>query len=98
MYSEWFNVDNTGNWSDLNSAWNSPLKLHAAGFIRYSYDNIGTPYLEYRNGGYGGYYYSSTQANEYDAWTLQGSNNSLNPYEMVQRDKTFGNSVRCLRD
>jgi hypothetical protein len=29
-YTEWNNVDANGSWTDLNDAWNSGLKLHAA--------------------------------------------------------------------
>jgi hypothetical protein len=31
--TEWSNVDASGNWTNWNDPWNSPLKLHASGYI-----------------------------------------------------------------
>ncbi|MCX6266604.1 MAG: hypothetical protein NTW16_04510, partial [Bacteroidetes bacterium] len=51
-YTEWGDLDGSGNWTNWNGPWNSSLKLHAAGGLYY-----GTPL--YR--GSAGYYWSSNQ-------------------------------------
>jgi hypothetical protein len=35
-YTEWYNVDNSGGWTNWYGPWNSGLKLHGAGYLNYS--------------------------------------------------------------
>ncbi len=87
-YTEWFNVDNSGNWTDWNGPWNSALKIHAAGFLPYS-DGA----LIVR--GTAGYYWSSSQytANTSRYLGFYGLGSS-----MSNENKADGISVRCIRD
>jgi hypothetical protein len=88
-YTEWYNVENTGGWTNWNGPWGSGLKLHAAGFLSY---NNG---LLYSRGSIGNYR-SSTQTSPGDSWYLHfdsGSSFMSNNYY-----KAYGFSVRCLRD
>ena len=87
-YTEWYNVDNIGGWTNWNGPWGSGLKLHASGSLSY---NSGL--LLYR-GSYG-YYWSSTPYSTEYGWNLVfNSGNS----GMQNNGKAFGFSVRCLRD
>ena len=86
--TEWYNVDDIGNWNDWNGPWNSALKMHAAGYL---YSNNGS--LTGR--GSNGIYWSSTRDDTNYGWYLDfyfsGSN-------MYSNNKAFGFSIRCLRD
>ena len=87
-YTEWYNVDNTGGWTDWNGPWNSGLKLHAAGFLMYS---DGSLYDRGSNGNY----WSSAQGAAYSGWSLSFvSGGSF----MFNANKAGGYSARCVRD
>jgi hypothetical protein len=87
-YTEWYNVDNTGDWSTWNGPFSSGLKLHAAG---YQYSSNGS--LHYR--GTYGIYWCGTQTNMTDGWTLRFTsiNSSMDIFY-----KASGFSIRCIRE
>ena len=89
--TEWTNVDAGGGWTNWNGPWNSPLKIHAAGYL-----------LDYNNGaladrGTYGYYWSSTQvaALHSDGRNLGLSSGSC---QMMGGFKSWGQSIRCIKD
>ena len=87
-YSEWNNVDITGNWSNWDGPWNSGLKLHVAGFLYY-----GTGILTER--GIYGSLWSSTQLSVAAAWNLDFSTSK----SAISNDpKTYGTPLRCIKD
>ncbi len=87
-YTEWYNVDNTGGWTNWNGPWGSGLKLHAAGYLSNSNGSL-------NNRGSTGNYWSSTQDSAGTGWSLTfNSGNS----GMNNGNKADGFSVRCLRD
>ena len=87
-YTEWDNVDNTGNWTDWDGPWNSGLKLHAAGYLSF---NDGFLYGR----GSDGDYLSSKQSDATYCWFLgfYSGNSSLNI-----NYKANGITARCVRD
>jgi hypothetical protein len=87
-YTEWYNVNNTGGWTNWNGPWNSDLKLHSAGFLDYS---SGSLFIR----GWYGYYWSSTQNSTDYGWKLVFGNSFS---YMGGVTKAYGYSVRCLRD
>ena len=87
-YSEWNNLDLGGNWTSWDSPWNSPLKLHAAGYLFYVNGAL------YSRGACGDYW-ASTQANSLQGFELYFYN--IGSY-VDQVEKAHGLSVRCLRD
>jgi hypothetical protein len=87
-YTEWYNVDNTGGWTDWNGPWVSGLKLHAAGYLFNSNGSLGSR-------GSNGYYWSSKQYSTDTGWRLH----FLSGYSYLDfNGKAYGRSVRCLRD
>ncbi len=86
-YTEWYNVDNTGGWTNWNGPWGSGLQLHAAGDI----GSLGT----LNNRGSTGLYWSSTQESSTAGMALVFRSSSSS---MSINDKPTGNSIRCLRD
>lgn len=88
VYTEWYNVDNTGAWTSWNDPWNSNLKLHAAGYLNYTDGS-----LNFR--GSSGSYWSSTQKSTNLGWYLyfHSSNSHLNYYTRAN-----GYTLRCLRE
>jgi hypothetical protein len=86
-YTEWYNVDNTGGWTNWNGPWNSPLKMHAAGYLFYT---NGT--LKFR-GSEGGYW-SSTQHDNGYSHNLFFYNTSC---YIFHNNKAAGFSLRCIR-
>jgi hypothetical protein len=89
VYSEWFNVDASGSWTDWNGPWNSALKLHAAGYLS---ENDGSLF---GRGWSSGYYWSSSQGGNSIGGLLSiGSGVCSMGYGF----KAYGWSVRCLRD
>jgi hypothetical protein len=88
VYTEWNNVDNVGGWNSLTDAWNSGLKLHAAGEILFS---AGLMYWR----GSDGYYWSSTTNSANDGWCMVFSGGYSAPGHYK---RAYGFSVRCLRD
>ena len=88
-YTEWYNVNSTGGWTNWNGPWNSGLKLHAAGYLGSS-DGL----LNYR--GSIGFYWSSTQNDAAYGWNLYFESG----YSIMSNNylKAGGFSLRCLRD
>ncbi len=86
-FTEWTNVDASGNWTDWNGPWDSPLKMHAAGYLYGSNGSL-------TGQGSNGTYWSGTKDNSTYGWYLDfyfsGSN-------MYNNSKAFGFSVRCLK-
>lgn len=86
--TEWSNVDTYGNWATYTAPFNSGLRMHTAGFLHYSSGNLNA------RGGEG-YYWSSTQSDN-------SSGSNLGFYGgycgMYTGTKTFGFSVRCIKD
>lgn len=87
-YTEWDNVKTAGGWTDWNGPWNSPLKLHAAGYLD---DYDGWLYLP----GSAGTYWSSTWSSETWGWTLDFSSSYCRMYSW---EMAYGYSVRCVKD
>ena len=87
-YTEWNNADLNGAWANYTDTYNSVLKLHAAGYLNSSNGSLG-------NRGIAGTYWSSTQYDATNGWTLHFSSSysHLNP-----NGKAYGFSLRCLRD
>ncbi len=88
-YTEWYNVDNSGGWTNWNGPWGSGLKLHAAGYLGYSDGS-----LNFR--GSNGYYWSSTQSGATYGWSLYFTSS----YSAMGSSfyKSGGFSARCVRD
>jgi len=86
--TEWTNVDNSGGWTNWNGPWGSNLKMHAAGYL-----GNGNGSLNLR--GSHGYYWSRTQGSITLGWHLSFPSSSCG---MFFNDKTFGFSLRCLRE
>ena len=87
-YTEWYNVDNTGDWYTWTGPWGSGLKLHAAGYL---YNGNGS--LDTR--GSFGYYWSNAQ---YDDTYGRYFYFNIDYSGMYYYNKAIGFSVRCLRD
>jgi hypothetical protein len=90
-YTEWYNVDISGNWHDWAGPWDSGLKLHAAGIIYYYSFGIQFESL------IGGYW--STDQSQSDSHYGYGLV-FTSDYSKLKNDlyKGYGLSVRCLRD
>ncbi|MCX6266121.1 MAG: hypothetical protein NTW16_02005, partial [Bacteroidetes bacterium] len=90
-FEEWYNVYNTGGWTNWNDSWNSGLKLHAAGYL------WGLAYLggSLSSRGVYGYYWSSMQ---YDATNGSHLYFDTGDMTMFYREKAYGFSIRCLKD
>jgi len=86
--TEWTNVNASGGWTNWDGPWNSALKMHAAGELFYSDGS-----LLYR-GSYGNYWSSSQYDNIYGKYLFFSSSYC----GMLNRYKTVGYSLRCLRD
>ena len=91
--TEWTAVDASGNWLNRDDAWNSALKLHAAGRL-----SFGTGEVQDR--GVYGWYKSSTQK---DAWTDWSFFFATNPYGgdacyVLSPIKDAAFTLRCIRD
>jgi hypothetical protein len=88
--SEWQSAANTGSWVDWNDAWNSDLKLHAAGYLHCGGD------LENSSMGYEGVYWSSDQAY---GWSegRDFKTSHLGCYSSSW-EKCIGHTIRCLRE
>ena len=87
-YTEWTNVDASGNWTDWNNSWNSGLKLHAAGYINNSDASLGSR-------GNNGYCWSNAQYDIISGWHLY-INYSISI--LSAGSKAYGFSIRCIKD
>ncbi len=87
-YTEWTNVDASGNWTNWIGPWYSALKMHAAGTL---YEGNGALYTRGSNGNY----WSSTQSSASNGWYLafHSDYSFINNYY-----KADGFPLRCLRD
>jgi uncharacterized protein (TIGR02145 family) len=86
--TEWTNVDESGAWTDWNGAWNSALKLHAAGYLAYLDGGL------WDRGNFG-IYWSSKQDNNTNGWHLYFQAAECS---MISSSKAYGLSVRCIKD
>lgn len=89
--TEWYNVDAGGGWSTYTVAWNSSLKLHAAGYMWWS--NNG----QLMSRGNYGDYWSNTQ--NYSIINLGWHmliHNDANPGGNANWFKAHGFSLRCI--
>jgi hypothetical protein len=91
--TEWNNIDAGDNWLTYNDAWNSGLKLHAAGYLWWQ---SGPPLYER---GISGFYWSSNQSLGSQLYQLgwfmhisSGESNTSGGWY-----KAHGFSVRCIR-
>jgi hypothetical protein len=86
---EWTNADAPPqNWTNITNAYNSELKLHAAGYLNYTNGTLA-------NRGSYGYYWSSTQYSS----TSYGNFLSLYNGSVVSYiDKAYALPLRCIRD
>jgi hypothetical protein len=87
--TEWTHVDASGNWTTWTGPWNSALKMHAAG------DLLGSTGL-LENRGSVGLYGSSIRFSNTSAWDLYF--HISNCYMYNGNLKTYGFSLRCIRD
>jgi hypothetical protein len=87
-HTEWYNVDNTGGWTNWNGPWGSDLKLHAAGDLNYGGGSL------YSRGS-DGYYWSSTRGVETEGWYISFNSSFI---LISVASKAYGFSVRCVRD
>jgi len=87
-YTEWYNVKNTGGWTNWNGPWGSALKLHAAGLLSYLNGSL------YDRGSYG-YYWSSTQNSTTFGLSLVFC---ISTSYMSTVGKATGFTLRCLRE
>jgi len=87
-YTEWFNVDVGGGWTDWNGPWNSGLKLHAVGLLSSSSGSLG-------NRGLRGYYSSSMQDGWGTRWRLYFNSGSSH---VSSHFKESAIPLRCIKD
>ena len=86
--TEWFNVDNTGEWMSVTQSFNSLLKIHAAVSV--------IPNGELSDRGANGNYWSSTQCDSVvEAYQLQMTSQSCAVSKAI---KNVGFPIRCLRE
>jgi len=82
---EWYQIDISGGWTDWNDAWNSGLKLHAAGYLN---DYNGT----LANRGLWGYYWGNSSSpgalSFYAGWC------DYTTYVF----RAAGHTLRCLKE
>jgi len=88
-YTEWFNVDASGSWTDWNGPWNSLLKIHAAGNLGYSDGSL-------ISRGSVGYYWSRTQHDDINGWFLAFASGYCNMYDYYPKANGF--TLRCIHD
>lgn len=84
--SEWMNIDASGGWTNYSGPYNSPLKLHAAGWI--SPDGV-----QYTNG-VNGEYCTSAQNGTALRWSYDIREDNASPASIFE--KTWGFSARCV--
>jgi hypothetical protein len=89
--SEWESEDNNGFWVDWNDAWNSDLKLHAAGYL-----HCGSSF-EASSRGTEGLFWSSDNALGFTEGREFKISSNIGCYSS-EWFKCIGHSVRCLRE
>ncbi len=92
-HTEWGNLQNAGGWNNWIDPWNSPLKLHAAGWLYIEQTWI-IGNLEDR-GSVGQYWSSSAGSSPYDGWGFVFSDNYSTAFLLTT---WYGYSLRCVRD
>ena len=85
--AEWTSADNT--WNNYNDTYNSVLKIHAAGYLDYSYGELKVRGSE-------GYYWGSSQYGTTGGYRLKLTSSSSAVDYLGYKPR--GVSVRCLRD
>ncbi len=88
-YTEWFNVEASGGWANMDGAWNSDLKMHAAGNL--INNTVGT----LADRGEEGIYWTSTQTISNRSNYLYFSSTTCTVYNLLLKDA--GNPLRCIR-
>jgi hypothetical protein len=87
-YSEFYNIDISGSWNDWNGPWNSPLKLHAAGYLFESNGAL------MQRGSTGGWWSSSEENNVFGRYLYIRSEFSyMNSYF-----KGYAQTLRCVTE
>ena len=87
--AEWTSVDRAGGWNNYNGPWNSDLKMHRAGRLDYFYGTLA-------DRGSKGYYWSSDQTSLLTQAQFLIFNSSS--CSITQDHKSYGQSIRCLKD
>jgi hypothetical protein len=87
-YTEWYNIKLNGAWQNWNGPWDSPLKMHAAGYIYYMDGSLNLR-------GNTGFYWSGTQSNSSSGRYLSFTYNDLS---LNISSKAMGFSLRCVRE
>jgi hypothetical protein len=87
-YTEWSNVDATGNWSTWADPWNSGIKLHMAGFLEFFNGSLSSR-------GSSGTFWSGQQADIFQGFYLDINAGIC---QMYLNYKDYGFSLRCLKD
>ncbi len=87
-FTELYNVDNAGGWEDWNGPWNSPLKIHMAGYL---FEDSGV--LMQR--GETGSVTCSTQDSEQYHWYLYIQNDVS---QMKSYYKGYAQTIRCITE
>lgn len=89
-HMEWGIIYMTGGWTDWNDAWDSPLKLHAAGFLSQTTGSLNSR-------GSNGNYWTSLSNGGSEA--VEFYFDSVDLYMFYQGyNKSRGFSVRCIRE
>lgn len=86
--TEWTNVDQAGGWSSYTDIWNSPLKMHLAGYLYYSNGNL-------TGRGTFGVSWTSTKNSNQAAYLLNYDPISCS---VGPGGKSMGLPVRCVRE
>jgi hypothetical protein len=86
--TEWNNINNSNQWNNWNDAWNSGLKLHASGTLKYLDGSVDRR-------GIIGYFWSSTQFSNSDGKSL-GFGNDFS--QIWGNAKSHGFNIRCILD
>jgi hypothetical protein len=86
--TEWTNVKESGNWTNWTVAWNSDLKMHAAGRLDSSDGHLG-------NRGIVGYGMSSQQVDASSSWFLGFGSGFCS---IGNGSKTSAMSLRCIKE
>jgi hypothetical protein len=89
--SEWYNVDYNGSWEEMTDPYNSPLKMHAAGYLHNT-----NGYLISR--GSVGSYWSNTQENSTNGYYMGFFTTEFDSFcDISNENKALGMSVRCIK-
>lgn len=86
--SEWYNILEENGWSDWSLPWSSPLKLHAAGTLKYSDGSIDRR-------GIIGYFWCSSEVDDENARSFGFSSDFS---QIWINAKSHGFNLRCVRE